>query len=38
MPDVPLPFSNDLADAVVPDERDVVARVLSLVGAAPVAG
>jgi pyruvate/2-oxoglutarate/acetoin dehydrogenase E1 component len=34
MPDVPLPFSNALADAVVPDARAVTARVLAMVGAA----
>ena len=36
MPDVPLPFSNELADGVVPDERDVVEKVLSLVGGAMI--
>jgi pyruvate/2-oxoglutarate/acetoin dehydrogenase E1 component len=34
MPDVPLPFSNELADGVVPGERDVVEKALRLVRAA----
>lgn len=33
MPDVPLPFSNELADGVVPDVRDIAERVLQLIEA-----